>query len=163
MKAVSGDLLLEDIAGSIKANSVSGNVEVVRADKGAGCESVSGDVEVQNVNGDVYLKTVSGEISAAQVKRSMEAETVSGDVKLDGITEGKKVDAKSLSSEVRYRGDIYSDGRYNFKSHSGDIDSEFDITMSGKISKKSVRGSVNDGGADIEVKTFSGDIHLNRK
>ncbi len=114
MKAVSGDLLLEDIAGSIKANSVSGNVEVVRADKGAGCESVSGDVEVQNVNGDVYLKTVSGEISAAQVKRSMEAETVSGDVELDGITEGKKVDAKSLSSEVRYnRGDIYSDGRYN--------------------------------------------------
>ena len=184
VQAVSGDLSFEDISGSIKANSVSGNVEVVGADKGAGCESVSGDVEVQNVNGDVYLKTVSGEISAAQVKGSVEAETVSGDVELDGVTEGRKIEAKSLSGEVRYWGDIYSDGRYNFKSHSGDItlvipadssfdidaktfsgdiDSQFDITVSGKISKKSVRGSVNDGGADVEVKTFSGDIRLNRK
>jgi len=184
VQAVSGDLLFEDIAGSLKANSVSGNVEVVGAAKGAGCESVSGDVEVQNVNGDVYLKTVSGEISAVQVKGSVEAETVSGDVELDGVTEGRKIEAKSLSGEVRYRGDIYSDGRYNFKSHSGDItlvipadssfdidaktfsgdiDSQFDITVSGKISKKSVRGSVNDGGADVEAKTFSGDIHLNKK
>ena len=102
----------------------------------------------------------------------------------DGVTDGRKIEAKSLSGSVRYDGDIYSDGRYYLKSHSGDItmmipassafdldaktfsgdiDTEFDVMISGKISKKSIRGSVNNGGADVDIKTFSGDIRLKKK
>jgi len=79
---------------------------------------------------------------------------------------------------------IFSDGTYEFKSHSGDvtltipsdaafdleartfsgsIDSEFEITLTGKISKKELKGSVNGGGATLEVKTFSGDVELKKK
>jgi DUF4097 and DUF4098 domain-containing protein YvlB len=105
-------------------------------------------------------------------------------VKLIGVTDAKVIKAKTLSGDVDYVGVIYSDGSYNFKSHSGDvtltvpsdaafdleaktfsgsIESDFEITLVGKISKKELKGSVNGGGATLEVKTFSGDVHLKKK
>ena len=183
-ETVSGDVTLEKIGGALKGKTVSGNVTVMGAAKGAYCKSVSGDVKVDDVNGDAELYTVSGTIKAGSVKGSITAENTSGDVKLIDVTDAKVIKAKTLSGDVDYVGVIYSDGSYNFKSHSGDvlltvpsdaafdleaktfsgsIESDFEITLTGKISKKELKGSVNGGGATLEVKTFSGDVHMKKK
>lgn len=184
VEAVSGDLSLENIAGSLKAHSVSGDVEVTKVSKGADCSTVSGDVEVRDVLGDVFLNSVSGEISAEQVKGGVDAETVSGDITLKGVSKGRQVKAKALSGTVRYEGEIYPDGRYQFTSHSGritltipaeaafdleartfsgTINSDFEIKIAGTISKKKLSGSINGGGAEVVCKTFSGDIYLEKR
>ena len=181
---VSGDVTLEKVAGALKGKTVSGNVTVMGAAKGAYCKSVSGNVKVNDVNGDAELQTVSGTIKAGSVKGSITAENTSGDVKLIDVTDAKVIKAKTLSGDVDYVGVIYSDGSYNFKSHSGDviltipsdaafdleaktfsgsIESDFELTLVGKISKKQIKGSANGGGATLEVKTFSGDVHLKKK
>ncbi len=46
---------------------------------------------------------------------------------------------------------------------SGDIDSEFEITVSGKISPKEIRGTVGKGGATLILKSFSGNVDLKKK
>ncbi len=183
-ETVSGDVTLEKIAGTLKGKTVSGNVTATGAAKGAYCKSVSGNVMVDDVIGDAELYTVSGTIKAGSVKGSITAENTSGDVDLIDVTDAKAVKAKTLSGDVDYAGVIFSDGTYEFKSHSGDvtltipsdaafdleartfsgsIDSEFEITLTGKISKKELKGSVNGGGATLEVKTFSGDVELKKK
>jgi DUF4097 and DUF4098 domain-containing protein YvlB len=183
-ETVSGDVTLDKTAGGVKGKTVSGNVTVTGAGKGAYCKSVSGNVKVTDVNGDAELHTVSGTIKAGTVKGSITAENTSGDVKLVDVTDAKAIKAKTLSGDVDYVGVIYSDGSYNFKSHSGDvvlsipsdaafdleaktfsgsIQTDFEITLTGKISKKQMKGSVNGGGATLEVKTFSGDVHLKKK
>jgi len=60
---------------------------------------------------------------------------------------------------------IPSDSAFDFeaKTFSGSIHSDFEITISGKISKREIRGSVNGGGADITLKNFSGNIYLKKK
>lgn len=184
VEAVSGDLTLENIAGSLKAHSISGDVEVSKASKGADCSTVSGDVEVRDLIGDVFLNSVSGEISAEQVKGGVDAETVSGDITLKGVSNGRQIKAKALSGTVRYTGTIDRDGRYHFTSHSGrialsipadaafdleartfsgTIDSDFEIKIVGKITRKKLNGSVNGGGAEVVCKTFSGDIDLEKR
>lgn len=181
---VSGDITLEKIAGVLKGKTVSGSVTVTGAAKGAYCKSVSGNVKVSDVAGDAELHTVSGTIKAGSVKGSITAENTSGDVKLIDVTDAKVIKAKTLSGDVDYAGVIYSDGSYDFKSHSGDvilsipsdaafdleaktfsgsIDTDFEITLTGKISKKQLNGSVNGGGATLEAKTFSGNIHIKKK
>jgi hypothetical protein len=183
-ETVSGNVTLEKIAGVLKGKTVSGTVTVTGAEKGAYCKSVSGSVMVDDVNGDAELQTVSGTIKAGSVKGSITAENTSGDVKLIDVTDAKTIKAKTLSGDVDYVGVIYSDGSYSFKSHSGDvnltipsdaafdleaktfsgsIESDFEITLVGKISKKELKGSVKGGGATLEVKTFSGDVHLKKK
>lgn len=181
---ISGNVTVEDVAGMLKAHSVSGNVNVMTAGSGADCDSVSGNVEIYGSTGDVALKTVSGKVVAERVKGSVEAETVSGSVKLNDITDAKKVKANALSGSVKYAGKIYSGGSYYFKSHSGDvtvtipsgsafdleattfsgsIESDFEIKVSGKIGRKSLRGTVSGGGADLDLKTFSGSVYLRKK
>lgn len=181
---VSGNVTCEDISGDLKATTVSGNVIVSGAKSGANCSTTSGSVEVDNVIGDVKLKSVSGNVMANEIKGNVDASTVSGSVVLTSISDADDVEATTISGKVKYEGDLASNGYYYLKSHSGrvefivpsgsafdldartfsgSINSDFDITVRGKISKKSLKGSVNGGGAEVELKSFSGSVYLKKK
>lgn len=181
---VSGNVTCEDISGDLKAETVSGNVIVTGAKNGANCSTVSGTVEIDNVIGDVKLHSVSGNVMANEIKGSVDADTVSGSVVLTNITDADEIEASAVSGKVKYEGDLASNGYYHLKTHSGrvefivpssaafdldartfsgSINSDFDVTVSGKIEKKSLRGSVNGGGAEVELKNFSGSIYIKKK
>lgn len=181
---VSGSVTLEEIGGAVKAHVVSGRLEVSKASKGVDCETVSGSLKVQDIKGNVYLKTVSGGITAERIRGSIKANVTSGGINLIDVSEANEVDAKVLSGTITYKGSINRDGRYTLKSHSGSIkmilpsnsgfdltaktfsgriNSDFDITVSGKIGKRELTGKVNDGGAVVKLSTFSGSITLSKK
>ena len=88
-----------------------------------------------------------------------------------------------MSGGVVYRGHINRQGNYTFKSHSGgvtlylpadsafdfdaetfsgDIETDFEIKVMGKVSPKEMSGTVNGGGATLKVSSFSGDIKLKK-
>ncbi len=181
---MSGNVICEDISGDLKAKTMSGDVIVTGAKNGANCSTMSGNVEVDNVIGDVKLHSVSGNVLANEIKGSVDADTISGNVVLTNITDADEIEASALSGKVKYEGDLASDGYYHLKSHSGrvelivpssaafdleartfsgSINSDFDITVRGKIGKRSLSGSVNGGGAEVELKAFSGNIYLKKK
>ena len=184
VKSVSGSIILEEIGGTVKANAVSGNIDVRKASKGVDCDAVSGNVEARDVIGDVYLNAISGGITVERIQGSVEAKTVSGDVDMRSVSKAKVVKATVLSGTITYEGDIDPDGRYTMKAHSGDIEmtipsnsafdleastfsgrikSDFEITVSGTISKNKIQGEVNRGGAEVDLNTFSGSIYLRKK
>ncbi|MGD2295270.1 MAG: DUF4097 family beta strand repeat-containing protein [Candidatus Aminicenantes bacterium] len=181
---ISGDVTCSGIGGALKASSKSGDIIVAGAKDGAVCSTISGDVEVENIDGDVDLHTVSGDVLADSVKGSVEADTVSGSVVLTNITMADQVEASTTSGSVKYEGAISSDGYYSLKAHSGrvefivpadaafdveaktfsgSINSEFEMTVIGKIDKKSISGSINGGGAEVELKTFSGSVYIKKR
>jgi len=184
INSVSGDVGLEEIGGAAKVKVVSGDVEVRKADKGVDCETVSGDLEIQDITGDAYLKSVSGDITGERIKGSIKAEVVSGEIELREVSEAKVVEGKTISGSVIYQGKISRDGRYDLNSHSGNInvtlpsnssfeleaktfsgkiESDFDIKISGTISKRKIHGVVNEGGAVVKLSVFSGNISLRKK
>jgi len=176
---------------SIKGLNVSIDFDLFIPDQAAlKIKSVSGDVTLENIGGAVETevvsseKTVSGDITLEQLKGSLEAETVSGDIELSGVSGAKYIKAKVLSGSVTYQGSIEAASRYEMKSHSGDIEmflpsdsafdieaetfsgdieTDFEISVSGKFSKKKIMGTVNGGGAVLSLSTFSGDIILEKR
>ncbi len=182
VKSVSGDVVLENIGGEVRTDTVSGDVTIRGAEKEIDCKAISGDLTLQNIRGDIDIRTVSGDIHLTDIKGSIEANSVSGDIEIKKAFEVKRVKAKSVSGSIIYHGKIKSDGEYTFNTHSGDlhieipsdsafylevstfsgdIKSEFDITVSGDVlSKRKIRGTVNGGGADLDISSFSGDIYL---
>ena len=88
---------------------------------------------------------------------------------------------ESVSGDIRYSGTFADGGHYEFQSHSGDvqiyiandigfelaaetfsgdIESEFPLTMSGSFSKREVHGVFGDGSVMIEASTFSGSVRI---
>lgn len=180
----SGDVKVLGARNGAKAETVSGNVYVVDCQNGVFCKTASGNVNAKNVTGNADLNCVSGDVTAENIRGAVEADTVSGSVKLMGISEADVVKGKTMSGNTIYHGEINPTGRYSLEAHSGKVEmaipsgSAFDLTastfsgsiktdfkvmVSGKVSKKKISGSVNGGGADVNLKTFSGNVYLKKK
>jgi len=183
LKSVSGDVNVAALGGQAKVDCVSGNVKLLGA-AGAYIKLVSGDLEIEGIAGDTFIKAVSGDITATRIKGSVEADAVSGDIDLLDVSGAKSVDVKTVSGDVTYVGSLEAGGRYEFKTYSGDvrmtipagtgfdlevntysgtIDADFEITTSGRISNKEIRGTVGKGGATVVLKSFSGNVDLKKK
>ena len=183
VKSVSGDVDLESLGGAVKAKVVSGSIDLRKAASGAELTTVSGGLTLEDVTGNVYLKTVSGDIEAVRIKGSIEAGSVSGGIEMRDVSGAAGVSAKTVSGNVVFQGALEDKGRYGLKSHSGDIgmflpaaakfsfdaetfsgvvDSDFKIEVSGKISPREVHGTINGGGAEVRLETFSGSIDLKK-
>ncbi len=182
--STSGNVTVAGAKNGANAETVSGNVEVVDVENGVYCKTASGNVEAKNVAGNADLNCVSGNITAENIRGDVEADTVSGNVKLLDISGADVVKGKTMSGSTIYYGDISSSGRYSLEAHSGRVEmtipsnsafdltastfsgsikTEFKVMVSGKLSKKKISGSVNGGGADVKLKTFSGNVYLKKK
>jgi hypothetical protein len=180
----SGDVTVMGARSGAKAETVSGDVIVADVENGVYCKTASGTVKAKNVSGNADLNCVSGDVTAEDIKGNVEADTVSGNVKLLDISGADVVKGKTMSGNTVYYGDISSNGRYSLEAHSGNVEmtipsgsafdlnastfsgsikTEFKVMMSGTLSKKKISGSVNGGGADVNLKTFSGSVYLKKK
>lgn len=184
VRNVSGSLDVAGVGGLFEGDVTSGKVTLSGLGGGVDCRVISGGLVVSEVKGDADLKTVSGNIEASKITGAIDAETTSGNITLTGIAEPKSVRAKVLSGRISYDGQILPSGKYGFESlsggiklaipanagfdleaetFSGSITTDFAVTMQGKIDRKEVRGVVNNGGAALRVKAFSGSIEIKKK
>ena len=111
----------------------------VPADVTLDVEVFSSDVKVVDVTGRQRLHTFSGNVDVTGASGSVEAETFSGDIELTL--------PQHAGADIR------------FNSFSGGIRTDLPITLLSK-SKRDVRATLNGGGSDVRVKTFSGDVRL---
>lgn len=189
LRSVSGDVTITGVSGEVSVETVSGSVTASNLGPRVSLKAVSGDVNVSATSGDGELvaNSVSGDVSVKGYKaRTVEAQSVSGNVK---FTEGKceRATASSVSGDIELAGAVVKGGRYELKSHSGDVRLVVDgsvgfeleaRTFSGDIQtepfikseksgdwprQKSVRGVFGDGSAQVSLASFSGDIVLVKK
>lgn len=190
VKSVGGDIVVTGVEGDVRAETVSGEVTASGLAREAQLKSVSGDVEVRDsrVEGDLQAQSVSGSVVGSRIQaRTITAGTVSGDVGLRDASCEKAV-IHSISGEVEYSGALSPRGRYELKSHSGDvriavdgqvgfeleansfsgaIRTELPLTVRGAATRRgpqrSLLGVYGDGSAQISASTFSGSIEVVRR
>ena len=180
--SVSADITT-DGGTDVEARSVSGDVSVSDATGRATMESVSGGLKARNVGRGLRASTVSGDLEANDITGDIDAQSTSGDIVLGG-TKSSFVHTQTVSGETRFGGTVDRAGRYEFHSHSGDIQLAvpstgvtFDVnTFSGDLQSdypmtlqpgsedghKHMEFSINGGGARVTAETFSGDITVER-
>lgn len=123
--------------------------------------------------------TVNGGIEAGNLQADLGATTVNGDI---------KVSTTGLASATTVNGSIQAsmgrsdwDGTLNFNTVNGSItvslpggvnadvsastvnggmETDFPLTVSGRFSMKSMKGTIGDGGRGLEMATVNGSIHL---
>jgi DUF4097 and DUF4098 domain-containing protein YvlB len=102
-RLASGDVVAASVAGRCSVVTASGDVRVERAGGDAEVRAVSGDVTLGAVTGDASLRTASGDIAVGRFEGSrLDAKTVSGDVRV-GVPGGRRygIALQSLSGDIR--------------------------------------------------------------
>ena len=183
--AVSADIDISNLDNDkLTASSVSGDVEIQATSQWVSIESVSGDVEfggstgrmsAASVSGDIELSGISGEIDAATVSGDMDLvaasiesaklETVSGDITMTGkISDSGKLRAESMSGDVIIIMPADQIGLFKAQSFSGTIYTGFGSVEHAKHGPGShLKHRIGNGGAEIRVESFSGNIKLKQE
>ncbi len=176
--SVSGDVTVKSASRLESARTVSGNVTVTSAasDGDISLASVSGDVKLSQVKArGIDANSVSGGVTLADVACSRaKVKSVSGDIVFGGpLAKGGRYSLQSHSGNVT----VHTDGKTGFEvsagTFSGDISSDLKIvsTFGGEPPADAppgrhrgpgqrVRGSFGDGGALLELNSFSGDVKI---
>ena len=190
VKSISGNISVRDITGALTLETVSGAVRMANAGRTAAGRSISGDIELSDtgVEGALEVGTVSGAVRLRKVKaRSITANSVSGDILLEDM-DTERVNAQVISGTVTFSGNLDPNGRYELTSHSGNvrvavpaaagfqieadsfsgsINTDIPVTMSGGQTggrrNRALRGTVGNGGALLDLTTFSGSILITKR
>lgn len=184
-----GDISITGTKGEIEAHTISGDMEIADGGDRVGVNLLSGDVTLRRITGDLRVNAVSGDVVVVDATGDVEVVTVSGDVELSGVT-SRRVRAKTTSGDVSYEGSIEPAGRYEFGSHSGEVDvvvpqsvsaqvtvatfsgsieSDFPVTLPpgsygfGSTNSKRFTFTIGKGEARIVAESFSGDVTIRQR
>jgi DUF4097 and DUF4098 domain-containing protein YvlB len=144
LHSVSGSVKVSGIHGSLRAETVSGDVTIIDAPRLEAAKTVSGDVSLTGVtaDGDLSAGSVSGNVRAKGLKaRGLDLGSVSGDINVSDVT-CDRLGVKSVSGNVEYAGGISKGGRYEINAHSGTVR----LLLA------------NPGGFELNANSFSGSI-----
>jgi DUF4097 and DUF4098 domain-containing protein YvlB len=123
LHSVSGSVKVTGVHGTVRAQTVSGDVATADTPRLESARSVSGNVSLTGASGDGDLAagSVSGNITVTGAKaRSLDANSVSGSVTLTDVT-CDRLAVKTVSGDVAYAGTILKAGRYEITTHSGGV------------------------------------------
>ena len=105
---------MNGVRGEVRAETVSGDVDVVETPNLAIAKAVSGDVRARDIGTptSLTLSTVSGSVIASALKvRTLEAGSVSGNVELTNL-DVERLLAKTINGDITADGVVSRGGRY---------------------------------------------------
>jgi DUF4097 and DUF4098 domain-containing protein YvlB len=125
--------------------------------------SVSGDVTVSAAEGDVRGSSVSGDVKMDHLRASaVKASSVSGDVSvgIDALAGDGALSFNSVSGDVTVTLPAGLDADVTMRSVSGTLDTDFPLTLNGRMDRHALEARIGKGGRPLEVRTVSGDVRL---
>lgn len=141
-----------------------------------------GDISVEQVQGEIEVNDINGAVSLAQVSGSVVAHALNGNVKvgLAGVEPNKPMSFSSLNGDIDVSFPPDLKASVSMKSDNGEIYSDFDVKLEtsavqpvpedsrGKGGKyrikidRTMKGTINGGGPEMQFKTFNGNIYIRR-
>lgn len=133
-------------------------------------EGVSGEIDAHNTNGGIILRNISGAVVAHSLSDDLT-------VTFDKVTPNKAMSFSSMNGDIDVAMPAGIKARVKMKTDNGEIYSDFDIrtepgagptvteTGGGKRIRfdKTMYGTINGGGPEIQFTTFNGKIYLRQK
>lgn len=185
LSSVSADIAASGLHAPVKANTVSGDVDLQLDAPQVSVQTVSGDLTLRSPSASTVVNSVSGDLRLNGPRGDLSASTVSGNLELQGGGPFHEIKLKTISGDSRLDVSLTEDGHVVGESLSGDITLTVPATMAGvaqlksfsgeaRCSKADETGSSDHGkahefvwgggkGARIDLSSFSGDIHVDRK
>ncbi len=164
------DIDIHTSGGGIKVASITGGVQA---------NTSGGSIDVRDVDGDVDVDTSGGGINIDGVRGDVEAETSGGSTDIRGVTGKVDVESSGGSIEVTFAPGANAGGRLSTSgggvrvwldrgtnveidaaTSGGSVKCDLPITVEGKMSRSSLRGTIGAGGPRLLLRSAGGSIRI---
>jgi hypothetical protein len=126
--------------------------------------TVNGDVEAARLNGDLTLHTVNGSITFS-TSGNASANTVNGSIRGEmgraDWVDGAEMKTVNGSITLTLPRDLNTELRAS--TLNGDINTDLPLTMTRRVSRRSVEGTIGAGGRTLSLESVNGSITLKRE
>jgi DUF4097 and DUF4098 domain-containing protein YvlB len=145
----SGHIRLNTSGGSIDLKDLNGNIRATTS---------GGNVDAEKITGELDTHTSGGNISLTAMTGSLEASTSGGNIDIQINEIGKYVKLSNSGGNVYLA--IPKGKGINLDVHGDRIKTEGLSNFSGSMEKQSINGTVNGGGATVDIDAGSGGVTL---
>lgn len=155
-----GDSVFHWIAGENVQASVSYDI-TVPASARITIDTVNGGITVTNVKGGSELESVNGGIDVTGGAGFLKASTVNGSVEaaLDAVDGTSAIEVSTVNGRVSLDLPKALAATIDIETVNGKISSDLPVTTR-EFSKRRLRGEINGGGQEIEIRTVNGSVSL---
>lgn len=156
-----GRVNAERIRGGLTARSSGGGVEARTIGGAARLESSGGPIEAEDVGGDLEASSSGGGVRIREAKGAVVAGSSGGAVSVGFAADnakGGRLDSSgggvtaTLDPSVALEIDASASG--------GHVDSDLPVTVQGKLSRDTLRGKLNGGGALLRLRSSGGSVTI---
>jgi hypothetical protein len=135
-----GDISIRGTGGDVEVRTTSGDIDITDAEQ-VFIESVTSDITLTDITNGARVNTTTGDISARNITGNLEISGTSTEVTLHDV-KSRRVQVKVVSGDISYSGALAETGRYEFSTHSGDVELSLP----------------RDSRATLELQSFNGDV-----
>jgi putative adhesin len=126
--------------------------------------TINGDVEVRGASAPLEVRTVNGDVSVETSAGPVHATTVNGDAQatISGFGGPGDVDLTTVHGDATLELPDQVDAVLDGHTVTGDISSDFPLTIAGRFASHQLTGTLGKGGRRIHVMTVAGDVDVRK-
>ena len=125
--------------------------------------TVNGDVSVEDATAEVEAASVNGSVWAASAGGPVRAHTVNGDVRARMGTRGTSdLHFSTVNGTVIVQVPDGADAELSMSTVNGSVQSDFPVTIQGRLNPRKLRATLGKGGPQLVMKTVNGDVRLRK-
>ena len=126
--------------------------------------TVNGELEARGIEADVRASTVNGDVEV-RTSGFAEASTVNGSITaiLGSSRFEDDVEFETVNGSITIEMPAGLHADFEASTVNGSIDSDFPILVTGKVTRRSLRGRIGDGGPELRLSTVNGSIRLRQR
>lgn len=156
-----GRVDLERITGEVDAHTSGGGMEAIDIDGRARLRTSGGRVEVERITGDLVAGSSGGSIEVRDAGGVVEASTSGGPITVSlarGNASGGSLSTSGGGVTVYIDPQVGLD--VDASTSGGSVTLEVPVTVRGRLSRRSVSGTLNGGGPTLRVRSSGGSIRV---
>lgn len=184
IKTSNGSIRVEDIEGAAQLRTSNGSARLSRIRGKVRVETSNASIELNDVVGGAYARSSNGGIRGDVTKGTFEGITSNSgieirlretdasqpvrlessngriDLTLDAVRE---VRASTSNSSIQLKMPAGANATVRAQTSNSSINSDFEVTTTGRLSKTSLEGKIGSGGPLVDLSTSNGSIRIIRQ
>jgi Putative adhesin len=159
-----GAVSIERVGGEIQASTGNGRVRISDTDGPVRVSTGNGDVEVRNARARVRASTGNGDVDVVTSSGPVEARSGNGnlDVRIGTLASADDMTFSTGSGSVHLTLPPTYNGELEASTGNGEVRSDFDLKVKGRIDPRRVRATIGSGGPLLRLSSGNGRLEIRK-